>query len=96
MSAKAFLLIEVAVGKSSEVVAALKEIEGVTSADCVTGPYDVIAVVEGERLDEIGGIVTGKIFGHIPGVPRIVSCMASKEVPPKEETARYSANYRQD
>ena len=78
MSAKAFVLIEAEVGKSNKVVATLKEIEGVTTADCVTGPYDVIAVVEGERLDEIGNIMTEKIHA-VPGVSRVVACLAVGE-----------------
>ncbi len=78
MSAKAFVLIEAEVGKSHEVVAALKEIEGVTTADRITGPYDIIAVVEGQSLDEIGSIVTGKIQ-PVPGVYRVVPCSAGKE-----------------
>ena len=75
VTAKAFVLIEAEVGKSHKVVATLKGIKGVTAADQVTGPYDVIAVVEGERLDEIGNIVTGKIQ-RVPGVSRIVTCLA--------------------
>ena len=75
MSAKAFILIETEVGKTNKVFATLKEIEGVTTADCVTGPYDIIAVVEGERLDEISKIVTEKIQA-VPGVSRIAYCLA--------------------
>ena len=78
MTAKAFILIEVEVGKGYEVVAALKEIGGVTAADLVTGPYDVIATVEGQRLDEIGDIVTGKIQ-PVPGVSRVVSCLVRED-----------------
>ena len=75
MSAKAYVLIETEVGKTSEVVTTLKQTEGVKTADAVTGPYDVIAVVEGERLDEIGNIVTEKIQ-RVPGVSRIITCLA--------------------
>lgn len=78
MAAKAFILIEAEVGKGHEVVAALKGIEGVVAADLVTGPYDVIATVEGQRLDEIGDIITGKIQ-PVPGVFRIVSCLVKEE-----------------
>ena len=78
MTAKAFVLIEAEAGKSHEVVAALKGIEGVTAADLVTGPYDIIAIVEGQRLDEIGDIVTGKIQ-PVPGVSRIVSCLVRED-----------------
>lgn len=75
MSAKAFILIETKADKRNEVVTTLRQTEGVKTADSVTGPYDVIAVVEGERLDEIGNIVTGKIQ-RVPGVSRIVTCLA--------------------
>lgn len=75
VSAKAFVLIETEAGKTSEVVTTLRQTEGVKTADSVTGPYDIIAVVEGERLDEIGNIVTEKIQ-RVPGVSRIITCLA--------------------
>ena len=75
MSTKAFILIETKADKRNEVVTTLRQTEGVKTADSVTGPYNVIAVVEGERLDEIGNIVTGKIQ-RVPGVSRIVICWA--------------------
>ena len=75
MAAKAFVLIETGAGKISEVVTTLKQTEGVKTVDKVTGPYDVIAVVEGERLDEIGNIVTEKIQ-RVSGVSRIITCFA--------------------
>ena len=75
MSAKAFVLIETAVGKNKEVVAALSQLEGVKSVDAVTGPYDVIAVVEGKNLNDIGDLVTGKIH-PIAGITRTVTCLA--------------------
>ena len=75
MAAKAFVLIETAVGRSKEVVAALKELKGVTSVDAVTGPYDVIAIVQCETLNDIGDLVTEKIH-PIPGISRTVTCLA--------------------
>ena len=74
MAAKAFVLIETAVGKNKEVVTALRGQRGVTSVDTVTGPYDVIAVIEGKTLNEIGDIVTGKIH-PIAGISRTVTCL---------------------
>ena len=47
MAAKAFILIETAVGRNKEVVALLSKLKGVRSVDMVTGPYDIIGVVEG-------------------------------------------------
>jgi len=75
VAAKAFILIETAVGRSKEVIAALSELKGVASVDTVTGPYDVIAVVHGETLNDIGDLVTGKIH-PIPGISRTVTCLA--------------------
>ena len=75
MAAKAFVLIETMVGKSKEVVSALKQLEGVISVDTVTGPYDVIAIVEAKNLNDIGDIVTGKVH-PITGISRTVTCLA--------------------
>ena len=75
MTAKAFVLIETAVGKTKEVVAKISQLEGVKSVDSVTGPYDVIAIVEAENLNIIGDLVTSKIH-PVPGISRTVTCLA--------------------
>lgn len=74
MVAKAYVLIETAVDKSREVVSALRGVKGVTAVDTVTGPYDVIAVLQGETLNDIGDIVTGKIH-IVGGISRTVTCL---------------------
>ncbi len=75
MAAKAFVLIETAVGRSRDVAAALKNMPGVNSVDQVTGPYDVVAVIEQPSLTEIGDLVTSKIH-PVPGISRTVTCLA--------------------
>ena len=75
MAAKAFVLIETAVGKTKEVIATLNTLEGLKSVDTVTGPYDVIAIIEAKNLNDIGEIVTGKIH-PIAGISRTVTCLA--------------------
>ena len=75
MTAKAFVLIETAVGRTKEVVATLSKLDGVKSVDTVTGPYDIIAIIEEESLNEIGELVTGKIH-PIAGISRTVTCLA--------------------
>ena len=75
MAAKAFVLIETAVGKNKEVTTALRELDGVKSVDTVTGPYDIIALIEGETLNDIGDLVTKKIH-PTPGITRTVTCLA--------------------
>ncbi|MDD4875507.1 MAG: Lrp/AsnC ligand binding domain-containing protein [Dehalococcoidales bacterium] len=75
MAEKAFVLIETLVGRNKEVVTALMQLEGVTSVNSVTGPYDVIATVEGDNLNFIGDLVTIKIH-PIAGISRTVTCLA--------------------
>ena len=75
MAAKAFILIETVVGRTKQVASTLQQLKGVKSADCVTGPYDVIAVVEGENLNEIGLLITNKIH-PVVGISRTVACLA--------------------
>ena len=74
MAAKAFVLIETVVGRTKEVVTTLKQIDEVKSVDTVTGPYDIIAILEGETLNTIGDSVTDKIH-PINGISRTVTCL---------------------
>ena len=75
MTAKAFILIETVVGRNKEVAAALGKLGGVKSVDIVTGPYDIIAIAEGETLNDIGDLVTAKIH-PTPDISRTVTCLA--------------------
>ena len=74
MAAKAFVLIETVVGRSREVATALRQLEEIKSVDAVTGPYDIIAIVEGGALTDVGDLVTGKIH-PIAGISRTVTCL---------------------
>jgi len=78
MAAKAFVLIETVLGRNKEVATALKQLEGVKSVDTVTGPYDVIATIERETLNDIGDLVTAKIH-PIAGISRTVSCLVMED-----------------
>ncbi len=75
MAAKAFILIETVPGRTKQVASTLQQLKGIKSVDSVTGPYDVIAVIEGENLNEIGLLITNKIH-PIAGIARTVSCLA--------------------
>ncbi len=72
---KAFVLIETTVGKTKDVVSALHAVEGVTSVDVVTGPYDIICVVQADDLSSVGDTVTGSVH-TIGGIVRTVTCLA--------------------
>jgi len=73
----AYVLIEVATGKVASVVKAMHGVEGVKSADSVTGLYDIIAIVEASDSIAIGKVVTEKIH-TIDGVVRTLTCFAVK------------------
>ncbi len=75
MATKAYILIETAVGKSRDVASSLKALNGVDVVDAVTGPYDIIAVVNAPDLNAVGDLVTGKIH-TINGVGRTVTCLS--------------------
>jgi DNA-binding Lrp family transcriptional regulator len=77
VTAKAFILIETAIGKTKEVTTSIEKLAGVKSVDTVTGPYDIIAIIEGENLNDVGDLVTGKIH-PIAGISRTVTCLALK------------------
>ena len=76
---KAYVLIETAAGKTKSVKKSLGKVKGVRASvvamDAVTGPYDFIAVVDGNTLDAIGTLVTDSI-GVIDGVTRTTTCVA--------------------
>ena len=75
MATKAYILIETAVGKTREVASALKEVKEMQSVDVVTGPYDVIAVVDAPDINTMGDLVTDRLH-TIGGVVRTVTCVA--------------------
>jgi DNA-binding Lrp family transcriptional regulator len=75
MAAKAYVLIETSVGKTKDVVRALNKLKGMKEVHAVTGPYDVIAVVEGTDLTAVGNLVTNHIH-PVGGIARTVTCLA--------------------
>ena len=74
MSTQAFILIDVMVGKTKEILKALVGMEGVKSAHAVTGPHDIIALAEAENLKRLGEAVLSQIRG-VKGVVRTLTCM---------------------
>ena len=70
---QAYILIQTAVGKASSVAEAIASITGVTMAEDVTGPYDVIARVEAANVDDLGRLVIAKLQ-DVPGITRTLTC----------------------
>jgi len=71
---RAFILIETAVGRTREVADSLKGVENITSLDLVTGPHDIITIVEAPDIISIGDLVTREIH-TIRGVLKTVTCI---------------------
>ena len=74
MSTRAYILIETIAGTSLDVVIELLSMAGVTEVDRITGPYDVIAMLDTEDLPAIGDLTTSRIHA-IPGVVRTQTCL---------------------
>ncbi len=75
MPVSAYVLIQTEVGKAAEVARQVGAIEGVVSADNVTGPYDIIARAESRSVNQLGRLVVGQIQ-RIEGITRTVTCQA--------------------
>ncbi len=75
MATRVYILIETAVGRIKEVLTAVRQLEGVKSAELVTGPYDIIAVAETESLSDVGDLITSKIH-TVTGISRTITCLA--------------------
>ena len=76
MAARAYILIETHVGRSRETLTELRSLQGVTSADIITGMFDIIALVEAEDMVAMAEIVTERVQA-IPGVRRTITCVAA-------------------
>jgi DNA-binding Lrp family transcriptional regulator len=75
MQARAYVLIEAEAGQVGLVISALRELAGVSAADPVTGPYDIIVTIETPDPRDIGRLVMNEIHG-VAGIKRTVTCLA--------------------
>jgi DNA-binding Lrp family transcriptional regulator len=70
---QAYILIQTEVGKAANVAAAIAEIPGVTMAEDVTGPYDVIVRAEASDVDDLGRLVVARVQ-LVDGITRTLTC----------------------
>jgi DNA-binding Lrp family transcriptional regulator len=75
LATRAYILIETAVGKTNDVAAALKGMSMMKAVDTVTGPFDIIAVVEADDLPSIGDLISDGM-PSIPGIVKTVTCLS--------------------
>jgi DNA-binding Lrp family transcriptional regulator len=69
----AYVLIQTEVGKAAQVATEVRNIDGVTEAEDVTGPYDVIVRAEAGNVDDLGKLVVAQIQG-VDGITRTLTC----------------------
>jgi DNA-binding Lrp family transcriptional regulator len=70
---EAYILVQTEVGKAADVASLIGKISGVTQAEDVTGPYDVIVRAEANTVDELGKLVVARVQG-VPGITRTLTC----------------------
>ncbi|MGQ0837513.1 Lrp/AsnC ligand binding domain-containing protein [Actinokineospora sp.] len=69
----AYILIQTEVGKAAAVAAEIADLDGVTTAEDVTGPYDVIVRAEADNVDLLGQLVVARIQS-VDGITRTLTC----------------------
>lgn len=72
----AYILIEAEPGKIKEIADEVSKLKETKQACGVTGPYDVIAVVETEDIDKLGDLILKKIQ-KISGIRKTMSCLCT-------------------
>ena len=73
MTVQAYILIQTEVGKAAAVAQEISGIKGVTMAEDVTGPYDVIVRAEARDVDELGKLVVANVQS-VSGITRTLTC----------------------
>jgi DNA-binding Lrp family transcriptional regulator len=73
MAVQAYILIQTEVGRAADVATLIREIDGATLAEDVTGPYDVIVRAEAGTMDELGDFVV-KWIQSVDGITRTLTC----------------------
>ena len=80
MATRAYVLIEAAVGNAKAVAERISGMSSpnarIVAADSVTGPYDVIAIVEADDLGHLGTAITDGIQ-RVDGVRRTTTCLVA-------------------
>jgi DNA-binding Lrp family transcriptional regulator len=73
MTVSAYVLVQTEVGKAAQVADEVGKIDGVVSAEDVTGPYDVIVRAEADTMDDLGRLVVSRVQ-LIDGITRTLTC----------------------
>lgn len=71
---KAYVLIKIHTGGVPEAVRQLRTVKGVVDVNATFGPYDAVALIQGDDVNRVGRIVTWDIQA-IPGVTETLTCL---------------------
>jgi DNA-binding Lrp family transcriptional regulator len=69
----AYILVQTEVGRAASVAVQIAALDGVSSAEDVTGPYDVIVHASAETIDDLGKLIVARIQ-LIEGITRTLTC----------------------
>jgi DNA-binding Lrp family transcriptional regulator len=76
MPVQAFILIDTSPGKAKDVAQKLRGVAGVSAAHAVTGPHDIIALVEAADVSSLGELIVQKIQSVV-GVNRSLTSIVA-------------------
>ena len=74
---KAYILINVRMGQVREVVKLLRRSDKVVESNMTFGPYDAVAIVTIDSLQELGQLLA-EVIQPIPGVIETLTCLAAE------------------
>ncbi len=72
-SSTAYVFINIEAGTAHKVFRLLDRLPNVAQVDVVTGPYDMVAMVQGSDFNQIGNVVMNKIQ-TIEGIVSSITC----------------------
>ena len=75
----AYILMDVELGKTDEIVEAIRKIDEVTNVAVTTGNYDVVVLLETNSLEELYEITVQKIH-KIPGIRETQTAVVEKMI----------------
>lgn len=73
----AYVLITAEAGRAEEIVRVLRNKRGVKIVHALSGPYDVIALIEGPRPEDVARMALAEVPG-IEGVQHVKTCLVHR------------------
>jgi DNA-binding Lrp family transcriptional regulator len=70
---RSYVLIQTVTGRATDVAGAIRGVSGVISTETVTGPYDVVVLIEAADVDTLGRLVVTAIQ-PVDGIVRTLTC----------------------